>query len=315
MITVTRAMTQGLGLALASASLLAFLWLLLVLVALPPSLVMSSAIRDSLGSSRIADTVADEMNLAWLGEFQAEASRLSETLTAPLLGKTAVFVTIEDWWTGELFRGQLGLVALGVFTALAWALCLGGILDRFHRGRERFSIGRFFAAGGSQFPRFVRLAALSAVLYYGIYRLARWLFPWIERATVEVTVERTVLLLNGLAALVILTLLVFVHLVFDYAKIAIVVEERRSALLAAVRGLGFVVRNPSRALGVYSGFLALTALLLAGHWIVAPGVTQGTTLGVLVSFGYAQLLLVARLVLRLGLLGASMRLFESHRYG
>ena len=108
----------------------------------------------------------------------------------------------------------------------------------------------FLASSSRYFFRFLRLVIAAGLAYYLIYRFSLWLFPEIERATRDVTVERTVLLYNLVAAAFVLLLLVLVKVSIDYAKISTVVEERRSMVLAALRGAQFV--DPS---GANSGHL------------------------------------------------------------
>ena len=100
--------------------------------------------------------------------------------------------------------------------------------------------------GGEYFFRFVRLGVLAGFVYYGIYRFSAWLFRRIERATQDVTVEESVLAYVVVASLGVVFLLTFANMAFDYAKIATYRENRRSMVLAAVKGFGFVLSHLGR---------------------------------------------------------------------
>ncbi len=311
---VRRAIFDGLGDALSSARLLALLWLALLLVALPAGVLIEESIRDSIGASRVEESLRRGLDLGWLAEYQSRARGLERTLEASIVGRGAVFDNLESWFSGELFTSRAG-VAFGLVYALVWLFLLGGVLDRFARRERKFVLAPFVAAGARFFPRLLRLTLVSALLYFGIYRLGRWLFPWIERQTRDVTVERTALAAYLAGALVIVALLGLVNLVFGYAKIAVVYEGRRSALESLLRAARFVAARPLKTFGLY-GVLALLALALVVlyAWLV-PGSGQASILAILLAFGVSQLYLVARLALRLTFFAAQTRLYEARRFG
>ena len=116
-----------------------------------------------------------------------------------------------------------------------WSFLSGGVLDRYARMRPTRAPG-FFAACGTHFWRFLRLGILSLADLLGALRLVHpWLFedvyPWITR---NVTVERTAFAIR-LSAISFRKILILSNLVFDYARIRIVVEDRRSAVGACSR--------------------------------------------------------------------------------
>jgi hypothetical protein len=213
--------------------------------------------------------------------------------------------------TGNLVTRSLGLTVVGGLYALLWLLMLGGAIDRFADRDARPGFRRFFGAGGRFFFRFVRLAVLSCALYFAVYRVSRQLFAWMDEATRDVTVEGTIfyysLLIWGFTAV----LLTLIHACFGFAKVATVVDDRRSMLLAAVRGFVFVVRHPARTLGLYYGFLLVTGFVIIGSVLLAPGVGQQTYEAVLWAFAGGQIFLLLRLFVRLSLLGGQTALYQA----
>ncbi len=129
--------------------------------------------------------------------------------------------------------------------------------------------------------------------------------------TRDLTEERLVLAAYLGGAAVVVLLLCTVRIGLDYAKIALVVESRRSALLAALRGLGFALRRPLRTLGIFLGFVLLGAGLLALYAMLGPDAGQSTWVGVLAAFLAGQLLLLARALLRLSLLAAETDFYRA----
>jgi hypothetical protein len=280
-----------------------------VAVALPAAFLMSASLESSIGASRVSEALTAGFDLDWYGEFERGAEGLDATFTPTVVGAGAFYNNVDDWLFGGLFELFPGVVALGASYALLWALFVGGILDRFAQPGF-FGLGRFFSAGGRFFFRFLRLAALAGVFYYSIYQLARWLFERIGVWTRDATVERTVLIYVLLGTALVVFLLTFVNAAFDYAKIATFVENRRSMLLAALRGIRFVLSNPVKTLGFYYALGIVGVLLLGIYAFVAPGAGQSTPTGVVLAFLVGQAYLVAKLMLRLAFYGGELAIYQ-----
>lgn len=304
------AILRGLGRALASPKLVFWLWLAGLLAALPGAVMITDSIHSSLGDSLVADELTDGFDLGWFGEYRHAARGIERTLAPSLVGAGAFFDNLEAWFSGEMFTGSRALLAMGIGFALVWALLLGGVLEQLHRPAPVLALDRFLASGGRYFARFVRLAALGAGLYYLVYKLARSLFPWIERATRDVTVEKSVLTYNLLGALLVVFLLLAVRTALDYGKIAIVADGRRSAVLALVAGLRFVLFHPLATLGAVLAYALLGAAALALYTLVAPGAGQSTWLALAVALVVSQAFLAAKLGLRVALLATEVELYR-----
>ena len=308
-----RALVAGLSETLASPRLLLLLWLALLLAALPAGVLIEESIHASIGASRVDESLRQGLDLAWLGEYSSRARGLEETVRPSIVGRGAVFDNLEAWFSGELFLDPQ-TVAFGVAWALVWLFLLGGVLDRFARRERKLVLAPFMAAGARFFPRLLRLTVVSGLLYYGIYRFARWLFPWIEGLTREVTVERHALLAHLAGALLVVALLGLVNLLFGYAKIAVVYDGRRSVLGALIRVARFAARRPGRVLGLYLALALLAITPIALYALLAPGPGQSTVAAIFLAFLAGQLYLVARLAVRLTFFSAQMRLYEAERF-
>ena len=136
------------------------------------------------------------------------------------------------------------------------------------------------------------------------------MFEWVESATLDVTVERTVFLYTVLVAVAVAFLMTLVNMSFDYAKIVTFKEGRRSMLLASLRGIGFVFRHPLKTMGLYYVLVVLGALLLGLYASMAPGANQSTTAAVVWAFVIGQIALVVKLMLRLWFYAGQMALYE-----
>ena len=109
---------------------------------------------------------------------------------------------------------------------------------------------------------------------------------------------------------ILISMLVVVHVSFDYAKIATVVEERRSMLLAAMRGIGFVLSHPVATLGLYLMMTLVSLVVLLLYSVLSPGIGQAVNLSVLIAFGVSQLFLIAKMGIRVSLLSGQLALYR-----
>jgi hypothetical protein len=304
---------RGFGKVLGSPSVVLCLWLANVALALPVAAVLAESIRESVGGSLVSDQLRDGFDMGWYGEFQADASGVESTFTPTVVGAGAFFNNAEAWFNGTLFESHVGLLGLGVLYALLWSLCLGGVLHRYGEVGGLFRLSEFLSAGGTYFFRFVRLAILSSVAYYGIYRFSGWLFGRIAQSTRDVTVEESVFAYVVAASLFVVFLLTFVNMAFDYAKIATFRENRRGMILAALKGFGFVLSHPGRTMALYYGLGVVGLLMLFVYHNVAPGPGQSTMLSVAFAFAVGQAYLIAKLMLRLTFYSAQLSLFDDVR--
>ena len=95
-------------------------------------------------------------------------------------------------------------------------------------------------------------------------------------------------------------LVLIVNVIFDYAKVRMVVEDRRSAIGAVAAALRFVRRHPAAAVNLY----VVHAAIATGVWAAVTTFSSG--LGV-AAIAYV----VVRTVLRLAFAGALIALFQT----
>jgi hypothetical protein len=283
-------------------------WLLTLALGLPLALVLRSAIAEHLGASLAADAAAERVNWDWWQEFQQQASGIGATFDASVIGFASVLRHISDL----LDNAEMALALAGAVAAwlVVWSFLSGGILDRYARNRATWASG-FFAACGTHFFRFARLGIVALLVYAALFA---WVHPLLDamvwtRMTRNLAEERTAFgIALGIYA-VFGALLVLASLVFDYARVRIVVEDRRSALAAILASLRFLRRHPARVLGLYvlNGlvFVALAAL----YALVAPGAgSTGPSLWIGLAVGQAWIL--TRLWAKLTFYASEVSLFQ-----
>jgi hypothetical protein len=283
-------------------------FLLTFVMAVPLAWTMRGMLQAQLGRSMDARETAGDVNYDWWQEFTAQTSGLGTTFTPAIIGFAATLDNISG-----LLDGQKELVPVAsalAFYLLAWTFVSGGILDRYARQRRTRAHG-FFAACGVYFFRFLRLALIAGIFYWWMFDFVRyWLFDeWYVDLTRDLSVERTAFAIRVALYLAFGALLAFGNMVFDYAKVRLVVEDRHSAFGALLAALRFVVRNPRRTLGLYALNSLTFAALLAVWAAIAPG-GGGVGAAVWIAFVTGQLYLLARLLCKLHFMAAQIALFQ-----
>jgi hypothetical protein len=283
-------------------------FLVTLAAALPFAMVMRDALRAHLGSSMVAEQVASGVNVQWWSEFTEQAGTLGRTFQPSVVGFAAVLDNLSAFADGE--GRPSPLLWLGAGYLLLWLFLTGGILDRYARVRPTRSY-EFFMACGVYFVRFMRLAPLIALTYYLLFAVVHpLLFEQVyAELTRDVTTERTGFLIRLALYAVLGTLLVLVSIVFDYAKVRAVVEDRRSMIGAVAAGARFARRNASAVAALYLLTACLFVVLLVVYAIASPG-AGSTGAGVWLGVAIGQLYLLGRVWIRLVFFAGETALFQ-----
>ena len=86
----------------------------------------------------------------------------------------------------------------------------------------------------------------------------------VEGAAERAASEITPFILNLIVSIVLLFVFLFFQMVFDYARITTVVQERHNVLRAALEGFRFVFRHPGATLGLFGLLTVVQAGAPAG---------------------------------------------------
>jgi hypothetical protein len=302
------ALGDGVGRVNRARPMLLCVWLAMLAVSLPATLLMRAQIAGHLGASLAAGAAADGVNYDWMVEFNQRGGAAGP-LSPSVIGFAAVLDNLSALFDPE--PRALVVTLTGAASLLVWLLLAGGLLDRLARDRPTGSHG-FFSATGVFFFRFLRLAAFAAIAYGLLFGTVHpWLLGGVSDAlTRDVTVERTAFLMRAPLYALFAALLASVNLLFDYAKVRAVVEDRRSMIWALAAALRFVRQNASAVIPLYFLNLALAAGVTGAYAAIAPGAGPGvfTTWG---AFAIGQLYLLGRLWSKLVCWASEISLFQS----
>ena len=303
-VTVVDAFIDGLNRVKRAPFLVMGVWLTSLLLALPLTIVLQQMIGAHLGASIAAESAAAGVNYDWWNEFLAQTSGIGLSFVPAILGFAAVMKnlsTIAD--TNALPTAIAIAVASHIVVSLFLA---GGLLDRLARD-HRVGSAAFFSACGVYFLRFLRLAVIASLVYWVLFiPFHRWLFDELYPALIrDVTVERTAFFIRVGLYLVFAAPLFFVNILFDYAKIRAVVEDRRSMIGAVAASWRFIRRQPIAVLALYKLNAVLFLAVLGLYYFVAPGANASA-----LAFAIGQVYIVLRVIVRLQFTASQTALFQ-----
>ncbi|MEO7156497.1 MAG: hypothetical protein ABI039_02980 [Vicinamibacterales bacterium] len=194
----------------------------------------------------------------WLDEVTANQRGLLGTLTPTVIGVAAPFDNLDRFTST---RGMPDFaIALSGALLIGWAWLWGGVIVRFAGGRQRF-----FSACSRLFIPVLTLNIAGLLISLAFYALARLiLFDMIYPVLSHGAAESTAFALRLLLTVVFIAPLAAITLVFDYARIALVVDGPIPVPEAIRLGVAALRGNTIAAIAL----IALSGLLLAGLLVV-----------------------------------------------
>lgn len=307
--TAPAAFRDGLRRVNGAPVLLAGMCLVTLLIALPLSLAMRGILEAHFGASLAAESAAAGANYQWWQEFLSQATGLGVTFVPSIIGFGAVLDNLDALVDNE----PMAVTIAGLTGAwlVIWSFLSGGVIDRLARDRRTRAHG-FFAASGTHFWRFLRLGLFAVLVYYVLFE---WFHGWLfsdlyEDMIRDVTSERTAALTRVAGYLLFGGALVFFNVIFDYARVRIVVEDRRSAIGAIVAGARFVRRHLACVASLYLlNGLAFVALIGLYALLSRVAPTSGIRMWLVLLLGQAYI--GGRHYLKLQFYASQTALFQS----
>ena len=284
-------------------------WALTLLVSLPLAIALRGMLAQHLGGSLAADSAASGVNYDWMQEFGEQATGLGTTFKPTVIGFGAVLDNLSAFV--DVTPRPVVITGAAVVYAVLWIFVAGGIIDRYARDRATRAYG-FFAGAGGYFFRFLRLAVVQAIVYGVLFFLLHpWLFDSLyPRLTHEITVERTAFAIRAGLYLVFGIPVAGFAMIFDYAKVRAVVEDRRSMLSAINASIGFIRRNAAAAVTLFLLNFATFAITLGLYAMVAPG-SGRAGLAMWLGVAVGQIYVLARLWIKLTFWASETALFQA----
>ena len=302
--SVIGAFVDGLNRVKRAPWLIIGLWLSTFLLALPLTIALHDQISASLGASLAARAAADGVNYDWWNEFLAQTSGIGATFVPGIIGFAAVIKNIST--VADANAVSTVIISAVVMNMAVSLFLIGGALDRLARDRA-IGAAAFFSACGTYFVRFIRLGIMTGAVYGVLFvTFHRWLFDELYPAlTADITVERTAFLIRVGLYFVFAVPLFAVNILFDYAKIRAVVEDRRSMIGAIGASWRFIRRQPIAVWALYKINAFLFLIVIGLYYLAAPGASANLS-----AFAIGQLYIVLRVIVRLQFAASQTALFQ-----
>jgi hypothetical protein len=302
------ALREGLRRTARAPSLVMGTFLFTLLLALPLAIALRGMIAAYLDASAAASALSGP-GYRWWQEFLAQATGLGTTFLPAIAGFGGVLLNLS----GLLDNVPLATTVGGAVIAwlVIWSFLSGGIVDRLARDRATRASG-FFAACGAHFGAVLRLGIVALLAYGAAFR---WLQPLLltrvyGALTMDTTVERNAFFIRVLLYALFGAVLIGLNVVFDYARIRLVVEDRRSAVGSLLAGFRFVRRQ----MGIVCTLYVFNGLLFVGLAAVyGLAVGSGTAVGAAgwLTLAAGEIYILGRHCLKLAFYASETALFQS----
>jgi len=245
---------------------------------------------------------------------------LAEFSEHSLMGspKTDLFSGFDPWWfisfqhaaKGELQQFPTLIVAVAVIYVLIHVFLNGGVFAVLtaHEGKSLFI--DFFYGSVKYFYRFLKVFLVALVVFGAIYFGNEYLASGIERWTANIESEQFVVALHGGRAVLLVLVFLVVSMIFDYARIRMVLEDTSQALRATWNGLRFVFRHVTQTFSLYFLISAISVALFALYFALEGILHPGTILGVIIVFLLEEFYIIAKLWTRLLFFASQIQLYR-----
>jgi hypothetical protein len=269
----------------------------------------------------------------WWSRWSEDQEGLVRSLRPDILGTGFVFKNLDlllrGHLPGRLFSWGKGggsgeddagrrppaldpvILGLGVLYLLVQTFLTGGLLGVFRAPSGGWTFRSLVHGSGFYLGRLLRVSVLALGLAGIVFLLNAPLARWVDEMAREAVSERTALTLTFGRHVLLLFALAGVHMIASFARVIVVREERKSAVLAVVSSLGFCGRNLLAVVGQYVTVVVIGLLLLA---VWSALYERQVVLGwrsQLVALVLFQGFVLGRIALRLGLLASQLELHRA----
>ena len=288
-----------------------FLFVVNLLFSLLLAIPMYNSLKDSFGRSEAGSRMAKGFDYVWWEEFRDEARGLETTFSPSVIGKGAILTNLESLIQMRFLSLPPILLVFGLFYIILHTFLAGGILTIFSQDAPGFTLKEFIQGAGSHFLRFFGLMLFSWVFIIAIGSLLQdALISILSGISSNSLSEVTPFFIGlGINALIFI-LLLFIQMVFDYARIKVVLEESRNILKSTLEALAFVFKYPFSTLGLFYLIFLIQVAVTVIYILLKEIIPQSNFPWVLAAFIIQQLFIFAVIWIRCLLYSSQMQLYK-----
>ncbi|MCX6143303.1 MAG: hypothetical protein NTZ35_08790 [Ignavibacteriales bacterium] len=308
-----------------------FAWFVNVVIAMPLALPVLSQLDGYLRNTVMDDKILHRMDASWADSYRAdmEKSEFVRALDYTAFGY-APFVNHFEMQMNGTFIKTLGGFLYDFFfrweinkasTSLLFLLSLlyvcvnsffSGAFIAVYSKEYPFSFTEFLSEGARYFGKFFRITLIALLVYFLFFNVVvDWMNNSIARATQAGASETVPFAYYMIRNVVVLFLFSFLSMIFDYARVRMVVDDRTSSLAASVAGTKFAVTNARSAYGLYLLLCLIGLVLIALYAIIENVIPQESYWPILFLFVLQQCYMLARFGLKAAFYACQTGLYQT----
>lgn len=288
-----------------------FLFMINLFFSLLLAIPMYNSLKDSFGQSEAGSRMAQGFDYIWWQEFRDEAQGLETTFSPSIIGKGAILTNLENLIQMRFYSLPPILLGFGLFYIILHTFLAGGILSIFSQDTPRFTLKEFIEGAGAHFLRFFGLMLFSWVfiIAIGVFLQDTLTSILSEISSNSYSEVIPFFIMLGINALIFI-LLLFIQMVFDYARIKVVLEESRNILKSTLDALAFVFKYPFSTFGLFYLIFLFQVAVTVIYILLKEIIPQSTFPFVLAAFLLQQLFIFAVIWIRCLLYSSQMQLYK-----
>ncbi len=312
---IKKAIRDGLSIVLKNFKMIPVVYLANASLALLLALPVFSLLNNDIGNKGIRDEMVSGFNYEWWNGFGINAEGLEKTIRPALGGGfAALFDNFELLFTGKFTSFGLMIFLFGLTYIFLNAFFNGGVIGLYADEKRSFSISRFFSFSGFYLHHFFALALTAVLLFFVFYKLIHpAIFGMIDHISAGWMSEKAVWFLNLAGYFIIGLFILFIKIIFDYARIILIVENKNSSWLCIWLAFKFMIRHVLKTCGLY------LILILAGlGFLLVIGFIQEllqpkTVLLLLLLMIFQQAFIMLKIGLRFTFYGSQLELYRQYK--
>jgi hypothetical protein len=308
---IIKSLKNGLGLVFSHIKIVPIIYVINLSLAGLLAIPMYLSLHESIGSQGVRDELMQDFNYDWWTSFSLHAKGIEQTLRPSLSGGFGpIFDNLELLLTGKFISFGTWILIFGICYLFLSAFLNGGTIGIFADEKRKFSASRFFSNAGFYYHHFFALALTVLLAFFLVYKLlGSVLFNSIDGLTSQWMSQRAVWFANLVGYFILLLVVLFINMIFDYAKIIVVVEKKNSSWLCIWMAVKFVLRNIASTSGLYlllGGVgIGLTLLFALLDSLINPH----QVILLIVAILFQQVFIFAKIWLRLNFYGAQLNFY------
>ncbi len=305
------AVKNGLGVVFAEGKIIVLIYAVNFFLTLVIAIPLYVTLHDSISDSFVRENMMSDFDNNWWDEFNNEAEDVAKSFRPSIIGIGIFFENIDLLFHGGFGRFGLILFLMGALYLTVNTFLAGGAIGLYADEKRSFTQGRFFSLCGQFFNRFFSLVFMSVILYFVVYKLlGAAVLSLTGKISGGMVAERSAFFVDLVGYILVFFLLWFVNMLFDYGKIAVVVENRESSAEALWIGVKFVFANLARTLGVYYFIGSAGAAILVILLLLSTALSQTSLITVLIAFTIYQLYIFVKIIVRLTFYSSQLALYR-----